>query len=332
MLDEHHVLFKLFTGRADVYRKVALLAPLVAPEGYAAGSPSLVRKAWGWELHVPVALKQRLYLQKISNQFHKPGFRFCSVDLGINNHAVMTIQDAEGRVLATEIISGARDSHLRKRYLEKIARLQRKTGTIPDDERFAKDLWDKVSNFNDDLAHQVSRRIVNFAKDHGATVIVFEHLENLKPEKGTRSHRMNRRLGHWVKARIFNYTQYKALHAGILTSRVSPRNTSSKCPYCGFLAIERYTPGKIGGVKLARCTNCGVGGMNSDFVGSLGIGRTFILRQKALSSDGNPLALGLGKFADAVGRVYDPGTETSRLPETGQSSRESTRNHATLVV
>ena len=235
---------------------------------------------------MPVCLKKKLYLKKIIDQFHQPGFRFCSVDLGINNHAVMTIRDAEGRVLATEIISGARDSHLRKRYLEKIARLQRKTGTIPDDERFAKDLWDKVSNFNDDLAHQVSRRIVNFAKDHGATVIVFEHLENLKPEKGTRSHRMNRKLGHWVKARIFNYTQYKALHAGILTSRVSPRNTSSKCPYCGFLAIERYTPGKIGGVKLTRCTNCGVGGMNSDFVGSLGIGRTFILRQKALSSDG----------------------------------------------
>jgi IS605 OrfB family transposase len=286
MLDEHHVLFKLFTGRAYVYRKVALLAPLVAPEGYAAGSPSLVRKAWGWELHVPVALKQRLYLQKISNQFHKPGFRFCSVDLGINNHAVMTIQDAEGRVLATEIISGARDSHLRKRHLEEIAKLQKQTRVIPGGERFAKDLWDKVSNFNDDLAHQVSRRIVNFAKKHGAAVIVFEHLENLKPEKRTRSHWLNRKLGHWVKARIFRYTRYKALHAGILTARVSPRDTSSRCPYCGFLAIERYTPGKPGGVKLARCTNCGVGDINSDFVGSLGIGRTFIFKQKALSSDG----------------------------------------------
>jgi hypothetical protein len=61
--------------------------------------------------------------------------------------------------------------------------------------------------------------------------------------------------------------------------------------------------------------------------------RDRLMRALAVSGSGsNPLVLGLGKFADAVGRVYDPGTETSRLPETGQSSRESTRNHTTLVV
>ncbi len=122
---------------------------------------------------------------------------------------------------------------------------------------------------------------MNFAKEYDATVIVFEHLTNLKPEKGTKSHRLNRKLGYWLKARIFKYTRYKALHAGILTSRVNPKYTSVRCPYCGFVTIERYTPGQKRGVKLARCTNCKTRDVNSDFVGSLGIGTKFRLRYTA---------------------------------------------------
>jgi IS605 OrfB family transposase len=281
LLDDHHVMLKLFTGVDHVYRKVTLLEHLAVPEGYMIGSPTLVHKAWGWELHFPIGLQKKLSLTKIAEQFFMPGFLFCSVDLGINNHVCMTIQDAKGRVYATKLISGASDIHLRKRYLEKIVRLQKQTKTIPDGERFASDLWDKIGNFDDDIAHQVSRQIVNFAKEHGAIVIVFEHLTNLKPEKGTKSHWLNRKLGYWLKARIFKYTRYKALHAGILTSRVNPKHTSARCPYCGYLTIIRYTPGQRKGVKLARCTNCGTHGVNSDFVGSLGIGTKFRLRYTA---------------------------------------------------
>jgi IS605 OrfB family transposase len=149
---------------------------------------------------------------------------------------------------------------------------------IPEGERFAKDLWNKVSNLNNNIAHKVSRQIVDFAASHGAKVIVFEHLDNLKPEKGTKSHWLNRKLGHWVKGRVFRYTQYKGLHAGIVTSRVSPKGTSSRCPYCGYHTIERYTPGKERGVDLARCTNCGIRDINADFIGTLGIGRNFRLK------------------------------------------------------
>lgn len=200
-----------------------------------------------------------------------PTLRLCLVDLGIKRHAVITIQDTEGRVYATNFISGAQDNHLRKQYLEKVNSLQSQTKVIPEDERFAKDLWDKISNFNDNIAHKVSRRIVNFAKEHGAKIIVFEHLGNLRPSKGTRSHWLNQKLGYWIKGRTFRYSQYKALHEGIITCRVSPKYTSSRCPYCGFKAIERYG-------SLARCSNCKTHGVNSDFIGTLGIGRNFRLK------------------------------------------------------
>jgi IS605 OrfB family transposase len=278
VLDERHLLFKVATGTTYIYRKVALARPWEIPAGYAAGSPTLVQKKNGWEVHIPLFLQERRDLRPAAALMQDPATRICAVDLGLNHHAVMTIQDAEGRVLATEFISGAKDNHLRKQYLERIARLQKKTGVIPEGERFAKDLWDKVKNLVGDIAHQVSRRIVDLAAQHGAKIIVFEHLKNLRPEKGTRSHRMNQKLGYWVKGRIFQYTQYKALHQGIIVSRVSPRDTSRRCPDCGFLSIERYLPGKPHGVTLAQCSNCSTHGVHADWLATRNIGQKFRLR------------------------------------------------------
>lgn len=241
-LDDNHILLKVYTGKSYGYRKFTLLQPVVAPPGYAFGSPTLVQKHHGLELHIPVVLTQKVGLKKIENLVKEKDLKFCTVDLGINRHAVLTIQDSKGRVYAVKFIHGKKDNHLRKRYLEKIVRLQKKTGIIPKGERFAKHLWDKVSNLNDDIAHRVSRQIIEFAKKHGAKVIVFEYLDNLKPEKGTKSHYLNQKFNHWVKGRIFRYTQYKGLHAGMVTSRVSPKNTSKRCPYCGQLSMEMYNP------------------------------------------------------------------------------------------
>ena len=69
----------------------------------------------------------------------------------------------------------------------------------------------------------VSARIVLFAQEHEASILVFEHLGNLKPEKGKYSRRGNQKRAFWMKGRIFKYTKYKAYNVGILTSRVSPR-------------------------------------------------------------------------------------------------------------
>src|SRR6267154_6522981 len=86
-------------------------------------------------------------------------------------------------------------------------------------------------------------RIVQFAGQHEATVLVFEHLGNLKPAKGTYSRRGNSKRAFWMKGRIFKYAKYKAYNKGILTSRVSPRNTSRECACCSSL-VARYAEGQ----------------------------------------------------------------------------------------
>ncbi len=57
-------------------------------------------------------------------------------------------------------------------------------------------LWRKIKHVEDSIAHLVSARIVQFAKQYEATFLVFEHLGNLKPAKGKYSlHRSVRSCG-----------------------------------------------------------------------------------------------------------------------------------------
>ena len=49
----------------------------------------------------------------------------------------------------------------------------------------------RIRHRDEQLAHLVSVRLVQFANEHEATILVFEHLGNLKPEKGKYSRRGN---------------------------------------------------------------------------------------------------------------------------------------------
>jgi hypothetical protein len=49
------------------------------------------------------------------------------------------------------------------------------------------DLWRKINNVDESISHLVSARIVQFAKEHGATILVFEvRSVDLKPAAKSR--------------------------------------------------------------------------------------------------------------------------------------------------
>ncbi len=221
--------------------------------------------------------------------------RICAVDLNINEHlAVCTIQTVEGTILATTFIGGGKEiAGFRKKLLGRIARNRRKTDICASGEQDNASLWNKIRNADEDIAHLVSARIVQFAKAHQATILVFEHLGNLKPAKGKYSHRSNSKRAFWMKGRIFSYARYKAYHAGILTSRVSPRNTSQECAHCHSL-VARYEEGKpaegyTSGAPLVSCAQCGMAG-NADRNASLVIGQRLISRYQKQEKPLTPLA------------------------------------------
>ena len=285
------IMLKVWTGTCWSWIKVRITGREL-PTDVELGSPSLIRRGKHWGLHTPITKHFRspaTIEKQVTTQAHTT---ICAVDLNINEQlAVCTIQTVEGTILATQFIGGGRRiAGFRKQLLGRIARSRRKTGMLAEGEQDNVHLWRKLNNVDDSIAHLVSARIVQFAKAHGATILVFEHLGNLKPHQGKYSHQGNSKRAFWMKGRIFTYSKYKAYNEGMLTSRVNPRNTSRECARCHSL-VARYTEGQpaegyTSGVPLVRCQACGMRG-NADRNASLVIGSRLITRYQQ-SSQGKP--------------------------------------------
>jgi IS605 OrfB family transposase len=253
----------------------------------------------------------------------------CAVDLNLQEHlAVCTIQTVEGKILATTFIGGGRRiSGFRKQQLGRIARNRRQTGRIAEGEQDNADLWRKITNVDESIAHLVSARIVQFAKLHGATILVFEHLGNLKPEKGKYSRRGNSKRAYWMKGRIFQYAKYKAWNEGIITSRVNPRNTSRECARCHAL-VARYEAGRPAegytpGAPLVLCPQCGMKG-HADRNASLVIGQRLVKRYHTLLQGKPPTPLrveGAEKSAGVAVCQDATGEEEPSILQAGHADR-----------
>jgi IS605 OrfB family transposase len=306
------IVLKLWDEKAKTWRwvKVALFGKRALPAGWELGSPQAVKhgKKGDWRLHIPVQ-KKVVSPGKIEKQIKaakseqrtesnanaakgepkaKLGLRLCSVDLNINDGlAVCTILTADGKVVASRFIRGGNElQHRRKLQLGRIARKRSQTkGIIPEGVRDNKQLWEKVRNLDDNAAHLVSRRIVEFALEHGATILVFEHLGNFKPQKGKYSKRGNEKRAYWLRGKIFNYTKYKVWSEGIVTSQVSPRDTSRECCCCHAKPVVRYNQkkgeippeGYTPGAPLFKCPACLLMG-NADHNAARNIGQRLLAR------------------------------------------------------
>jgi len=286
------IMLKVWTGSSWAWIKCRIQGRDI-PASWEMGSGQLVRHGEHWWLHTP--LEQALPKPgKVEQQITtNPETHLCSVDLNITKHlAVCTILTVEGTVVATRFIGGGKQLHgLRKRQLGRIARNRRKTGIIAEGEQDNAALWTKIRALDEDMAHQVSHRIVLFAQQYQVSILVFEHLGNFKPQKGKYSKRGNEKRSYWLRGKIFNYSKYKAWNSGILTCRVSPRNTSRDCARCGVLVArydaaslaEGYTPG----APLVFCPQCQMRG-NSDRNAAIVIGKRLFARYQQTHSKEKP--------------------------------------------
>lgn len=257
---EHSITLKVWTGSCWSWIKLRTLAREL-PEGFELGSPQLVRHGKQWWLHTSLE-KTFTAPPKGAAQISDAQTRICSVDMNLNEHiAVCTVQTVEGTILATRFIGGGTEiAGFRKRQLGRIARNRRKTGLLAEGEQDNAALWRKIRHRDEHIAHLVSARIVQFAASHGASILVFEHLGHLQPEKGKYSRRGNSKRAYWMKGRIFRYARYKAWNQKIITCRVNPRNTSKQCHRCHRLVVryqagqpqKGYTPG----ASLVWCETC----------------------------------------------------------------------------
>jgi putative transposase len=288
------IMLKLWTGSSWAWIKCGIQGRDL-PDEWEIESPTLVQDGRHWNLHTAVQ-KKFASPGKVEQQLATHAkTRICSIDLNITKHlAVCTILTVEGTVVATRFIGGGKQLHgLRKRQLGRVARNRSKTGIIAEGEQDNAHLWAKIRALDEDSAHQVSHRIVEFAKQHQASILVFEHLGHFRPQKGKYSRRGNEKRSYWLRGKIYKYSKHKAWSERIVTCRVSPKNTSRECARCGG-PVARYeagTPaeGYTPGAPLVYCPQCQMQG-NSDRNASIIVGKRLLARYNLLPLQEKPHA------------------------------------------
>ncbi|HAA29134.1 MAG TPA: transposase [Cyanobacteria bacterium UBA8553] len=178
-------------------------------------SPYLMVNHKGVYLSVPFGLKP----EKLK------GDRVCAVDVGINTLATASIVGSDGTVTARKFLHPAADIDHRDRLFKRISRMARLTKKLH--KGFCNSLYRKARHINQNLAQQVSRQIVNFARGNGASVIVFEQLKNWKPKGGRKRSTLKQKFHGWLHRKLVELVEQKFEEVGGITEYVYPRGTSS---------------------------------------------------------------------------------------------------------
>lgn len=190
--------------------------------------------------------------------------RTLGVDLGIKIPAYASLNDdiytrqSFGNVLEL--------AKAKKQFKERRSRIYKQMSNVKGGRgrkkkmKAAYNLSDKERKFTQNYNHQLSRRIVDFAKANNCEYINMEHLEG-------DSFKDKKVLGVWTYYELQQYIKYKAEMEGIKVRFVNPAYTSQTCSKCGYIDEEnRPTQEKF------KCKKCGFE-MNADRNASINISR-----------------------------------------------------------
>lgn len=176
-------------------------------------SADLVKKRCGWFLHIVVEKEVKDAV---------PTGKVIGVDRGVNRPAVTS----EGQFL------GSRKWRDHEHKLLSLRRRLQAKGT-----KSAKRHLDRLNNrlfrFRNDCDHVLSKRMVQSAKP--GDTLVFEDLAHIRIRVKTRGRSNRRRLHSWSFHRLGAMVEYKARLKGVLVGFVDPRDTSRRCPECGWI-------------------------------------------------------------------------------------------------
>lgn len=205
-----------------------------------------------------------------------PG-RTLGVDLGIATPAYVCLSDntyiRSGFGSANDFFRVRQQMKNRRRNLYKSLSLVKGGQGRKKKLQAINSLRDKERNFAKTYNHQLSHKIVKFAKDNKCEFINLEYL--------TKDGFENRILSSWSYYELQNMIEYKAEREGIKVRYVDPAYTSQTCSKCGHVDKEnRPTQAKF------KCVNCGLE-LNADHNASINIARSdnFVNKKKKKKED-----------------------------------------------
>ncbi len=260
--DNNSAAIKVFTGTDWVWSTVGMTGHRerhLNPSNQRK-SPYLIVNGRSCHLSVPFQIKKTQIKDTES---------VLSCDLGINTTATVSIVNFDGTVSHREFIHPGRDIDRRDKRLKRISRKASLTGKLQ--RGFARGLYRKAGNLNQEIGQKVSARLVKIAKLYGVKYIVFEHLKGWRPRGAKKRSTLKQRFHGWLHRRIVSSTEMKWSELGGKVVFVNPRGTSSYA-YDGSGKLKRSSKNyELAVFNTGKEYNC-------DLSASYNIASRFILK------------------------------------------------------
>ena len=231
--DEKSILLKLYTGRAWAWVKHRYTGRPF-PENAELMSPTVVIKKKKVMLHIPV--KEIVEDGRTAKERVKQHESFVAVALTTSDSlAVCTTIQADSGAMPLFYQGWKKElAHRRKQQLLGYT----KRSSAPENVIGRPNLkYYQITRVTDHYAHEVSRKIVDYAVRQGAKLIVMPGYSN-SFAKGTLPY-LKTNVMDFIGRRIIRYTSYKAWQAGIVVTFNSVGNAKKECYHCGSV-IYKY--------------------------------------------------------------------------------------------
>lgn len=285
-------------GWTDPLKLRGKLIRLHGDDAHEALSPSLIVTDKKAHLGCPV---------KVARQRWPGGDIVCGVDLGINTAATCAIVDSVGTVRARRSIRTARHNDLLDRAATKIRQAAEKTlGPLVKNKEtkkferpgklskgFCRELYARIKGLNQAAAQEAANAIVAFARENGATTVVFERLKGWRP-KGPRQN-LRQKFNRWLHRMLVKKVTYQCEEQAIKVAYVNPRGTSAWA-HDGSGEVTRDKK------NYSLCTFASGKRYNADQNAALNIAARFIAQMLGVTTGDRP-AVESGKSSDSTSRM-----------------------------
>ncbi len=156
------------------------------------------------------------------------------------------LSDPKGKI--NKFYNGKKLRERRKEYREKRKHLQEEKTGENDHWRALKDIFNKETNYSNDINHKISKEVVELAKKYKYGIAI-EKLEKIREEDKGRE--FNREIHSWRFRDLIDKIKYKAEEEGVPIKEVNPKYTSQICSKCGYKDRENRERREF------KCKECG---------------------------------------------------------------------------
>ena len=227
-LKKDSVMLKLWNGYKWEWFK-AKLKGREFDEKLESMSPTLVINSRYVMMHLPVREVVE-DVRPVKERMQDENLKVCGISFSnTDNIAICTILNRNGEFVKSKFISGGNFYKSQTERILKQIKKHRQKGKKTLDKADHKTYWEKLNRIRQNMAHKVSKEIIDFCLENEVKVISITKLEDDVSGFG---HKVGKYSPITLRRIIVNYLSYKSFRTGILITTVRQNYTASKCHKC----------------------------------------------------------------------------------------------------